>query len=94
MAIGASLSTRDGREFPNRPLTQQERRVVRLAALGNTNRMIGAILCVSPHTVHSHLCRARIKLRASDRTHLVALAFRYGILRWDGDRLLICADDL
>jgi DNA-binding CsgD family transcriptional regulator len=94
MGIGASSSTFDDRKFPDKPLTQQERQVVRLVALGNTNQTIGMILFISPHTVHSHLYRARIKLRALDRTHMVALAFRYGMLRWDGDRLLICADDL
>jgi DNA-binding CsgD family transcriptional regulator len=99
METGASLSTRDDWEklqpaWVRCPLTVREREIVREVACGYNNEEIGALFHISTHTVHTHMYRARLKLRAPNRARLIALVFRYGILRWDGDRLLICADDL
>jgi DNA-binding CsgD family transcriptional regulator len=52
-------------------LTPQERRIVRLAAQGLTNRQIADQLLLSPRTVGSHLYRSFPKLGVSDRHELV-----------------------
>jgi DNA-binding CsgD family transcriptional regulator len=54
-------------------LTPSERRVVRLAADGRTNREIAHELYVTPKTVEGHLSRAYAKLRVDGRAQLSGL---------------------
>lgn len=54
-------------------LTPQELQVVRLAAVGRTNRDIAAQLFLSPRTVSHHLYRAFPKLGVATRTELARL---------------------
>ncbi|MFI9508863.1 AAA family ATPase [Nocardia sp. NPDC052566] len=54
-------------------LTPQELQVVRLAAVGGTNREIGAQLFLSPKTVAHHLYRAFPKLGVANRFELAHL---------------------
>lgn len=65
---------------PERPgdLSARERRVVALSASGKTAREIAHILDISQRTVHAHLQNASEKLRASNKTHTVVEALRYG----------------
>lgn len=65
---------------PERPgdLSARERRVVALSAGGKTAREIARILDISQRTVHAHLQNASEKLRASNKTHTVVEALRYG----------------
>ena len=65
---------------PERPgdLSARERRVVELSASGKTASEIAAILQISQRTVHAHLQNASEKLGASNKTHTVVEALRYG----------------
>jgi LuxR family quorum sensing-dependent transcriptional regulator len=65
---------------PERPgeLSARERRVVELSAGGKTASEIAAILLISQRTVHAHLQNASEKLRATNKTHTVVEALRYG----------------
>ena len=47
---------------------------------GCTNKEIGVRLSVSAFTVKNHLSRAGRRLGARDRSHIVAVAFRAGVL--------------
>ncbi|WP_031165286.1 helix-turn-helix transcriptional regulator [Streptosporangium roseum] len=57
-------------EEPLGGLTPQERRIIRLAAAGVSNREIAAQLFLSPRTVEYHLYRAYPKLGVSSRQDL------------------------
>jgi LuxR family transcriptional regulator, quorum-sensing system regulator BjaR1 len=65
------------RERPG-DLSARERRVVELSASGMTAGEIADILTISQRTVHAHLQNASEKLRASNKTHTVVEALRYG----------------
>jgi LuxR family transcriptional regulator, quorum-sensing system regulator BjaR1 len=65
------------RERPG-DLSARERRVVELSALGKTANDIASLLEISQRTVHAHLQNASEKLRASNKTHTVVEALRYG----------------
>jgi DNA-binding NarL/FixJ family response regulator len=62
-------------------LTDREVQVLTLVSHGKTNKQIGAVLYLSPATIHSHLKKVFRKLDANDRAHAVAQAFRAGMLR-------------
>ncbi|MBB5872112.1 DNA-binding NarL/FixJ family response regulator [Allocatelliglobosispora scoriae] len=62
-------------------LTDREREVVALVALGLTNEEIAARLVVSPLTAKTHVSRAMIKLNARDRAQLVVLAYESALVR-------------
>ena len=66
--------------FPADKLSARELEVLRLAADGNSNRMIGEILTISEPTVKSHMSTVLVKLGASDRTHAVTLALKRGYI--------------
>lgn len=52
------------------PLSPQELRIARLAADGLTNAQIGALMCLSPRTIGSHLYRIFPKLGVTSRVQL------------------------
>ncbi|MFJ1809281.1 MULTISPECIES: response regulator [unclassified Streptomyces] len=62
-------------------LTDREREVMALAALGRSNAEIAAELVLSPLTVRSHIQRAMTKLDARDRAQLVVVAYRSGLVK-------------
>lgn len=64
-------------------LTDRERDVVRLVALGRNNAEIALALVISPLTVKTHVSRALTKLGCRDRAQLVSLAFRSCLVRPD-----------
>ena len=62
-------------------LTDREREVVALVAQGLTNDDIAERLFVSPLTAKTHVNRAMTKTGARDRSQLVVLAYRSGLVR-------------
>lgn len=59
-------------------LSARERKVVELSATGKTASEIAGLLDISQRTVHAHLQNASEKLHASNKTHTVVEALRYG----------------
>ncbi|WP_027343686.1 response regulator [Hamadaea tsunoensis] len=62
-------------------LTDREREVVTLVALGLSNEEIARRLVVSPLTAKTHVSRAMIKLGARDRAQVVVAAYEAGLVR-------------
>jgi DNA-binding NarL/FixJ family response regulator len=58
----------------------RESEVLRLIAVGNSNRAVASRLGISEETVKTHLKSIFAKLRVSDRTHAVTEAIRRGII--------------
>ena len=61
-------------------LTAREREVTALVALGLRNDEIAERLVISPATVKTHVSRALRKLDAHDRSQLVGIAYRLGLV--------------
>jgi DNA-binding NarL/FixJ family response regulator len=64
-----------------RELTEREREVMGLVALGLSNDQIAKRLVVSPATAKTHVSRIMIKLGARDRAQLVVFAYESGMAR-------------
>ncbi|WP_132154196.1 response regulator transcription factor [Kribbella antiqua] len=62
-------------------LTDREREIVSLVALGLTNDEIAERLVLSPSTAKTHVNRAMVKLDCRDRAQLVVLAYQTGLVR-------------
>jgi two-component system response regulator NreC len=71
--LGARLA-RAALEGPNDPLTDREREIVRLLALGHTNQDIAGQLYLSVRTVETHRAHAMAKLQLKSRADLVQWA--------------------
>jgi len=61
-------------------LSEREIEVLRFVADGRSNKWIGEELSLSALTVKSHLARISRKLGTGDRSHLVAIALRAGLI--------------
>jgi DNA-binding NarL/FixJ family response regulator len=62
------------------PLTDREIEVLRLLAVGKTNRQVAKELLLSLSTVKTHVQRLNIKLGVSDRTQAAVRAAELGLL--------------
>ncbi|WP_251091939.1 helix-turn-helix transcriptional regulator [Streptomyces sp. Caat 7-52] len=62
------------------PLTARERDVLRLLALGRSNRQIGEELFITGKTASVHVSNILAKLGAASRTEAVAVAHRRGLI--------------
>ena len=62
------------------PLSEREREVLRLLALGHTNHEIAQKLYISVRTAESHRAHIMQKLRLSTRAELVRYALSHGLL--------------
>jgi DNA-binding CsgD family transcriptional regulator len=62
------------------PLTARERDVLRLLALGRSNRQIGEELFITGKTASVHVSNILAKLGAASRTEAVAIAYRQGLI--------------
>ncbi|MFW6412516.1 MAG: LuxR C-terminal-related transcriptional regulator [Oceanicaulis sp.] len=61
-------------------LTERERESVGLVAQGYSAREIAERFKISPRSVDAIIDRARLKLNARNRPHMVALAVRAGLV--------------
>jgi two-component system, NarL family, response regulator NreC len=62
------------------PLSDREREVLRLLALGHTNQEIAKMLYISVRTAETHRAHVMQKLRLSTRAELVRYALEHGIV--------------
>jgi two-component system, NarL family, response regulator NreC len=66
------------------PLSEREREVLRLLALGHTNQEIAKMLYISVRTAETHRAHIMQKLRLATRAELVRYALAQGLLDEDG----------
>ena len=86
-ALGARLVAADAearRRADADPLSDREREVLRLLALGHTNQEIAGLLFVSVRTAESHRAHIMRKLGLSTRAELVRHALAHGLLEDPG----------
>jgi DNA-binding NarL/FixJ family response regulator len=77
--LGARLVT-DHRSPALEPLSERERDIVHLLALGYTNREIGRKLVISVRTVDTHRAHVMQKLDLDTRAELVMFALAHGVI--------------
>ncbi len=81
--LGARLvaaETEEARRAEEDPLSEREREVLRLLALGHTNQEIAKQLYISVRTAETHRAHIMQKLRLSSRAELVSYALTHGLL--------------
>lgn len=78
--LGARLA-QAALEGPSDPLTDREREIARLLALGNTNQEIASQLYLSVRTIETHRAHVMAKLGLSTRAELVQWALDAKLLR-------------
>jgi len=81
--LGARLvaaETAERRRAEDDPLSDREREVLRLLALGHTNQEIAKELFISVRTAETHRAHIMQKLRLSSRAELVRYALAEGLL--------------
>lgn len=66
---------------PGQPLTDGERQVLEMVAIGHTNESIAAALYVSLEAIRSRVKCILRKLSAVNRAHAVHLAWQQGLLK-------------
>lgn len=65
---------------PDLHLTEREANILDLLAEGYDNKKMGELLFLSEHTVRDYVSSLMTKLKAKNRTQVVACAFRLGLL--------------
>jgi len=81
--LGARLAFAEARERQDAaadPLSEREREVLRLLALGHTNQEIAKLLYISVRTAETHRARVMQKLDLDTRAELVRYALDHGLL--------------
>ena len=82
-ALGARLvaaEVEDARRAAEDPLSEREREVLRLLALGHTNQEIAKLLYISVRTAETHRAHIMQKLGLQTRAELVRYALAQGLL--------------
>jgi two-component system response regulator NreC len=82
-ALGARMVAAEAKERADAeadPLSEREREVLRLLALGHTNQEIAQQLYISVRTAESHRAHIMQKLRLTTRAELVRYALTHGLL--------------
>jgi two-component system response regulator NreC len=82
-ALGAKLLAAEAEERRRAeadPLSDREREVLRLLALGHTNQEIAGMLYISVRTAETHRAHIMQKLRLSSRAELVRYALDSGLI--------------
>jgi two-component system, NarL family, response regulator NreC len=86
-ALGARLVEAEAQERKRAeedPLSERERDVLRLLALGHTNQEIAKKLYISVRTAETHRAHIMQKLDLQTRAELVRYALDHGLLETDG----------
>jgi two-component system response regulator NreC len=86
-ALGARMVSAEAEERKRAdadPLSDRERSVMRLLALGHTNQEIAGILFISVRTAETHRAHIMQKLRLQTRAELVRYALAEGVLDEEG----------
>jgi two-component system, NarL family, response regulator NreC len=81
--LGARLIAAEAeaqRREEENPLSDREREVLALLALGHSNREIAKRLYISVRTAETHRAHVMQKLRVANRAELVQYALRHGLL--------------
>jgi two-component system, NarL family, response regulator NreC len=81
--VGARLvaaEAAEARKAADDPLSDREREVLRLLALGHTNQEISKQLYISVRTAETHRAHIMQKLRLTSRAELVRYALEQGVL--------------
>ena len=76
----STAETEAERRAEEDPLSDREREVLRLLALGHTNQEIASQLYISVRTAETHRAHIMQKLRLSSRAELVRYALDQGLL--------------
>jgi two-component system response regulator NreC len=87
-ALGARMVAAEAQERAAAeadPLSEREREVLRLLALGHTNQEIAGQLYISVRTAESHRAHIMQKLGLTTRAELVRYALTQGLLAEDSD---------
>jgi two-component system, NarL family, response regulator LiaR len=71
--------------LPSGHLTDREREVLRLLAVGLRNDRIAEMLFLSPHTVRTHVQNIRTKLGVRSRLEAAVFAIKNGLAEPDGE---------
>jgi len=82
-ALGARMIAADAderKQAQSDPLSERERDVLRLLALGHTNQEISELLCLSVRTAETHRAHIMQKLGLQTRAELVRHALEHGLL--------------
>ena len=79
VALGMTVFAPD-REQPGARLSERERQVLHLIAVGSTNREIAERLFLSPHTIKDHTSTLYRKVKAKNRADAIQRAQRLGLL--------------
>jgi two-component system, NarL family, response regulator NreC len=82
-ALGARLAAAEAEARAKAdadPLSERERQVLQLLALGHTNQEIAKLLFISVRTAETHRAHVMQKLRLSTRAELVRHAIHQGLL--------------
>jgi two-component system, NarL family, response regulator NreC len=82
-ALGARLAVAEAEASARAeedPLSDREREVLRLLALGHTNQEIAKMLFISVRTAETHRAHIMQKLRLNTRAELVRYALAQGLL--------------
>jgi two-component system, NarL family, response regulator NreC len=82
-ALGARLAAAEAEAQARAaadPLSEREREVLRLLALGHTNQEIAKMLFISVRTAETHRAHIMQKLRLATRAELVRYALEHGLL--------------
>lgn len=78
--IPADVAAELAQHVADDDLTPREIDVLRLIAIGNSNKLIADQLSIGEATVKSHVTNILSKLGANDRTHAVTIGLKRGII--------------
>lgn len=78
--VAPDVAAEIAQHVADEPLSTREATVLRLVAMGRSNREVALHLAISEETVKAHMKSIFAKLKVCDRTHAVTTAIRRGVL--------------